>query len=91
MITTEVKPIVALSFPVGSNPTLDVVASRGQEWINQNETNQLTNKTYNYEKLAPLCLCLMSDLNGCDFELSLMFRRSLGSQRRRRELLPGGS
>ena len=45
---------VPLLFPVGTNPTVDVVRITWPNGLIQNETNQSTNKTYNYEEAQRL-------------------------------------
>jgi hypothetical protein len=45
---------VPLLFPVGSEPKVDVVRITWPNGLVQNETNQLTNKTYNYEEAQRL-------------------------------------
>jgi Flp pilus assembly protein TadD len=45
---------VPLLFPVGANPAVDVVRITWPNGLTQNETNQATNKTYNYEEAQRL-------------------------------------
>ena len=45
---------VPLLFPVGANATIDVVRITWPNGLIQNETNQATNKTYNYEEAQRL-------------------------------------
>lgn len=45
---------VPLLFPVGANATVDVVRITWPNGLIQNETNQATNKTYNYEEAQRL-------------------------------------
>ncbi len=45
---------VPLLFPVGTEPKVDVVRITWPNGLIQNETNQLTNKTYNYEEAQRL-------------------------------------
>jgi tetratricopeptide (TPR) repeat protein len=45
---------VPLLFPIGASPTVDVVRITWPNGLIQNETNQATNKTYNYEEAQRL-------------------------------------
>jgi tetratricopeptide (TPR) repeat protein len=61
---------VPLLFPVGANPTVDVVRITWPNGLIQNETNQLTNKTYNYEekqRLSGSCPMIWT-WNGREFQ-----------------------
>ena len=61
---------VPLLFPVGANPTVDVVRITWPNGLIQNETNQATNKTYNYEekqRLSGSCPMIWT-WNGRGFE-----------------------
>lgn len=61
---------VPLLFPAGTNPTVDVVRITWPNGLIQNETNQVTNKTYNYEeaqRLSGSCPMIWT-FNGSGFE-----------------------
>jgi len=61
---------VPLTFPVGANATVDVVRITWPNGLIQNETNQATNKTYNYEeaqRLSGSCPMIWTN-NGREFE-----------------------
>ena len=61
---------VPLLFPVGANPTVDVVRITWPNGLIQNETNQVTNKTYNYEekqRLSGSCPMIWT-WNGREFQ-----------------------
>jgi Tfp pilus assembly protein PilF len=61
---------VPLLFPVGANPTVDVVRITWPNGLIQNEANQVTNNTYNYEekqRLSGSCPMIWT-WNGRGFE-----------------------
>lgn len=61
---------VPLLFPVGASPTVDVVRITWPNGLIQNETNQATNKTYNYEeaqRLSGSCPMIWT-FNGREYE-----------------------
>ncbi|HVP00353.1 MAG TPA: FG-GAP-like repeat-containing protein [Bryobacteraceae bacterium] len=61
---------VPLLFPVGANPTVDVLRITWPNGLIQNETNQATNKTHNYEeaqRLSGSCPMVWT-FNGHEFE-----------------------